>query len=433
MLTIDAALNHFRRGAFLIVVDDFDRENEGDLVIAGQLITPEKINFMAQHGRGLICAPLAPEVFDQFNIPMMVPSDRNSSAFSTAFGVSVGAKHGVSTGISAADRARTVQVLADPTGTPDELSMPGHIFPLKARPGGVLERQGHTEAAFDLTRLCGLHPVAVICEIMNPDGTMARLPQLEVFSQTHGIPIISIAELKAYRQRDQVSSLAAQQEMMTVEEVEQAQIPTKYGFFRARVFQDQEGLEHMALCMGEMATENMLVRVHSECLTGDVFGSRRCDCGEQLENSLRRIAEEGSGLVIYLRQEGRGIGLGNKIKAYALQEQGMDTVEANLHLGFPDDLRSYDIAGAILKQLGVSSIRLMTNNPKKIEDLQRYGIDVRDREPIFGTVCDDNQHYLATKQEKMGHLIDVGSFQQAKASGGPTIFQKKDKCHGTGF
>ncbi len=393
--SVEAALEDIRQGRFVIVVDDDDRENEGDLIIAADRITPEAINFMARYGRGLICAALDPMYFEKFGIPLMVPSSLNTSQYGTSFGISVGATHGVTTGISAADRARTVQLLVDPNASVSDLTMPGHIFPLRARPGGVLERRGHTEAAMDLARLAGFNPAGVICEVMKEDGSMARLPHLETFAREYDLKIISIEALATYRRRNEA----------IVTKVENARIPTRHGDFETIAYRDGKGLEHLAMCFGNQSQEDVLVRLHSECLTGDVFGSMRCDCGDQLQLAMERICEEGAGILLYLRQEGRGIGLANKIKAYALQDKGLDTVEANRSLGFPDDARTYDVGAAILKDLGIRSIRIMTNNPHKVKGLEGCGINVNGRLPHEGRSHGGNDGYLRTKAEKMGHLL----------------------------
>ncbi|MCS6936686.1 MAG: bifunctional 3,4-dihydroxy-2-butanone-4-phosphate synthase/GTP cyclohydrolase II [Candidatus Bipolaricaulota bacterium] len=392
---IEEALEALKRGEMLIVVDDEDRENEGDLVLAAQFVTPEKINFMAREARGLICVPMTGERLDELGLRQMVPSDPDGRE--TAFTVSVDAREGTSTGISAYDRAQTVKVLIDPRTRPSDLVQPGHIFPLRARPGGVLQRAGHTEASVDLCKLAGLYPAAVICEIMNEDGTMARLPQLMEFAQKHGLLITSIAELIRYRH--------AREKL--IEKIASAQLPTLYGTFTIHAYRSlTDGKEHVALVMGEVAgKENVLVRVHSECLTGDVFGSLKCDCGEQLEKALQRIAQEGCGVLVYLRQEGRGIGLGNKIKAYHLQERGLDTVEANRRLGFKEDLREYGIGVQILKDLGLSTIRILTNNPKKLVGIESYGITIVEQIPLLVRPNPYNYQYLKAKHEKLGHYL----------------------------
>ena len=409
-IPIPEALEVIKTGGFLIVLDDDHRENEGDLVMAAQWITPAAVNFMAKFARGLICAPLTEEAFSRFKIPMMVGQGENTSVYSTPFGVSVEARTGVTTGISAYDRARTLQILAEPKANVADISMPGHIFPLRARENGVLDRAGHTEAAVDLTRLAGCEPTGVICEIMNEDGTMARKPELEEFSKKHDIPMITIADLILYRKQ-----LSHHEAPKCVELVSEANIPTLHGFFQARVYRDcQSGMEHMALFLGDVSQKNTLVRVHSECLTGDAFGSLRCDCGDQLQQALKSIQDEGRGVLIYLRQEGRGIGLGNKIKAYALQEKGLDTVEANHELGFPDDMRSYQPGAEILRDLGVNKIRLLTNNPLKVKGLESFGIHVKERLPVVGQVCATNHHYIKTKVEKMGHLLNPDEMNRGK-------------------
>ena len=393
--SIEEALEDFRVGKFLIVIDDESRENEGDLIIASEHITAEAINFMARYGRGLICTPLDPVYFERLQLPLMVPSEQNDSSYGTSFGISVNAKTGVTTGISAADRAHTVKVLTSAGTTRSDLAMPGHIFPLRARRGGVLERRGHTEAAVDLAKLAGLNPTGTICEVLKENGEMARLPDLEVFAAAHGIKIITIEDLANYLVKHRT----------ILERVGETLIPTEYGDFQAVAFRDQDGREHLAMCYGEVQPENTLVRIHSECLTGDVFGSLRCDCGPQLELALKRIVENGSGLLLYLAQEGRGIGLGNKIRAYALQDQGLDTVEANRALGFLEDPRSYGLAATMLRDLGVGSASLLTNNPRKVTDLEAFGIKVVKRVPHETPKHDKNIHYLKTKVSKLGHFL----------------------------
>ncbi|HLB27879.1 MAG TPA: bifunctional 3,4-dihydroxy-2-butanone-4-phosphate synthase/GTP cyclohydrolase II, partial [Dehalococcoidales bacterium] len=391
--SIEAVIKDIKAGKFVIVVDDEDRENEGDLIIAAEKVTPEAINFMAVNGRGLICVPLTGERLDELKIPMMVTD--NTSRFTTAFTVSVEAKHGTSTGISAADRARTVQVLIDPKSKPEDLVMPGHMFPLRARDGGVMVRAGQTEAAVDLARLAGLYPAGVLCEIMNEDGTMARMPQLEVFARKFGLKIASVADLITYRRRHE----------KLVHRVAEAKLPTSYGEFSVIAYKsDIDPDEHVALVMGDISSEEpVLVRVHSECLTSDVFGSLRCDCGEQLDMAMRKIADEGRGVLLYMRQEGRGIGLHNKLRAYELQDSGLDTVEANVTLGFEADLRDYGIGAQILADLGLHKIRMMTNNPKKLIAIEGYGLQVVEQVPIIIAPNQYNLRYLETKQKKLGH------------------------------
>jgi 3,4-dihydroxy 2-butanone 4-phosphate synthase/GTP cyclohydrolase II len=397
LATIKEAINDIKAGKFVIVVDDEDRENEGDLVMAAEKVTPEAINFMAKYGRGLVCMPITGERLDTLRIPMMVSN--NTSHFGTPFSVSVEARHGTSTGISAADRARTVQVMVDPKTRPEDILMPGHMFPLRARDGGVLVRAGQTEATVDLARLAGLYPAGVCCEIMNEDGTMARMPQLEEFARKHDLKIISVSDLIAYRFRHE----------RLVTRVAEARLPTKYGEFKVIAYRSStDPDEHLALVLGDVATdEAVLVRVHSQCLTGDVFHSLRCDCGEQIELAMKQISEEGRGVVLYLRQEGRGIGIHNKIKAYALQDKGMDTVEANLSLGFKADQRNYGIGAQILADLGVRNMRLMTNNPKKMSGLESYGLNIIEQLPITTQPNPHNRRYLQTKQKKLGHLLKV--------------------------
>ena len=393
--TIEEAIADLREGKMIIVCDDEDRENEGDLTLAAQFATAERVNFMAKEGRGLICLTLTPQRCAELNLPPM--TSNNQARLQTAFTVSVEARHGVTTGISAADRAHTIQVAIDPETSPDELVQPGHVFPLTARPGGVLERAGQTEAGVDLARLAGLNPSSVICEIMNDDGTMARVPDLVPYARKHGLKIVTVAELIKYRHRNE----------KLIRRAATVSMPTKYGDFKAVGYESTlDGGHHVALVKGDVAgRKDVLVRVHSECLTGDTFGSLRCDCGEQLAEALRRIEAEGAGVVLYMRQEGRGIGLINKLKAYALQEQGLDTVEANVELGFAPDLRDYGTGAQILADLGLTTIRIMTNNPKKIVALEGYGLRVTGRESIEVAPQDDNVCYLRTKKDKMGHLL----------------------------
>jgi 3,4-dihydroxy 2-butanone 4-phosphate synthase/GTP cyclohydrolase II len=397
LATIEEAVKDVKEGRFVIIVDDEDRENEGDLALAAEKVSPQAINFMTKYGRGLVCLPAIGERLDKLQLPLMV--DENTCKFGTAFTVSVDAKQGTTTGISAADRAQTVKTVIDPATQPDDLVRPGHIFPLRAREGGVLVRAGQTEAIVDLAKLAGLYPAGVICEIMNEDGTMARLPQLEKIAEKFEIKIISVADLIAYRRRHE----------KLVHRVAEAKLPTKYGEFTAIAYRsDIDPDEHLALVMGDLDTEEpVLVRVHSECLTGDVFGSLRCDCGDQIGMAMESIAKEGRGVFLYMRQEGRGIGFHNKIKAYALQDEGLDTVEANLSLGFPSDLRDYGIGAQILADLGLHDIKLLTNNPKKVIGLEGYGLKVVEKVPIIITPNPYNRNYLVTKQKKMGHRLEI--------------------------
>lgn len=397
LTTIQDALTDLRAGKPIIVVDDEDRENEGDLVVAAQFATPATINFMAREARGLICIAMTGQDLDRLGIPMMVPAGRNKSGFGSPFTVSVEARTGVTTGISAHDRARTVQVLIDPASTAEDIAMPGHTFPLRAHKDGVLARRGHTEASVDLTRLAGLTPAAVICEIMAEDGTMARLPALGQFAAGHKLKIISIDALVNYRLQQIAQN--------SVTRLGSAQLPTRYGRFEVTAYRDSQGREHLLLYLGDLDADPPLVRLHSECLTGDVLGSLRCDCGEQLQIAMHRIAQEGRGALLYLRQEGRGIGLANKIRAYALQDQGLDTVEANICLGFPPDLRSFAVAAAILRDQGINAVRLMTNNPRKVADLEANQIYVVERIPHQVKARAENQHYLQTKAQKLEHML----------------------------
>jgi 3,4-dihydroxy 2-butanone 4-phosphate synthase/GTP cyclohydrolase II len=391
----ESIIADIRRGKMVIVVDDEDRENEGDLIMAGQHATPAAINFMARFGRGLICAPTTSERLEQLGIGRMVRENRES--FRTDFQVSVDAARDITTGISAADRAKTIQLMASPTAVPEDLVQPGHIFPLRARPGGVLQRAGHTEAAVDLATLAQCRPIGVLCEILNDDGTMARLPQLKKFAKKHRLKICSIADLIQFRRTSE----------KLVEHVEVVKMPTDYGDFDLHLYRSKvDGKHHIALVRGDVAgRQKVLVRVHSECLTGDVFGSRRCDCGSQLHQAMRQIAAAGHGVIVYMRQEGRGIGFAPKIKAYKLQEQGYDTVEANQKLGFDMDLREYGLGAQILVDLGLKTIRLLTNNPKKVVGLEGYGLKIVEQVPIRVKPNPHNEQYLKTKRQKMGHLL----------------------------
>jgi 3,4-dihydroxy 2-butanone 4-phosphate synthase/GTP cyclohydrolase II len=393
--TVEEAIDEIRAGRFVVVVDDEDRENEGDLVIAAQFATPEAINFMATHARGLICLCLTEERCDQLGLEPM--TDRNESRFETAFTVSIEAREGVTTGISAQDRSVTIQTAIDPTKDAGALVQPGHVFPLRARPGGVLQRQGQTEAAVDLARLAGLLPAGVVCEIMNEDGTMARVPDLARYCAEHGLRMITVADLIAYRRRTE----------KLVERTVSVRLPTDYGEFTAVAFRElATGKPHLALVKGEVeGADSVLVRVHSECLTGDVFHSLLCDCGEQLDLALRRIAAEERGVLLYMSQEGRGIGLLNKLKAYELQANGLDTVDANLALGFPADMREYGIGSQILADLGLTTIRILTNNPKKIAGIEGFGLTVVGEEPIEVAPTDENRRYLEAKRERLGHRL----------------------------
>ena len=393
--TVEEAIEDIGQGKFMVVVDDEDRENEGDLTIAAQFATPEAVNFMVIHARGLVCLCLTEERCDELGLRQM--TEQNETPFGTAFTVSVEAREGVTTGISAHDRAHTIQVAIDPTSQPSDLVQPGHVFPLRARRGGVLQRTGQTEAAVDLARLAGLNPAGVVCEIMKDDGSMARVPDLVPYCARHGLKMITVADLVEYRRRHE----------RLVERQTSVRLPTAYGEFTAVAFRETlTGKHHVALVKGDVAgAENVLVRVHSECLTGDVFHSLRCDCGEQLEHALGRIEVEGTGVLLYLSQEGRGIGLLNKLRAYELQEQGLDTVEANLRLGFAADGREYGIGSQILADLGLSTIRVLTNNPKKISGISGFGLEVVEQVPIRMPPNAENRRYLDTKREKLGHTL----------------------------
>ncbi len=397
---IEAALEDIRQGKMVILVDDEDRENEGDLTMASEKVTPEAINFMAKYGRGLICLSLTDERLNELRLPMMV--SENTSRFQTAFTVSIDARKGVTTGISAADRATTILTAVDENTRPEDLVSPGHIFPLRARQGGVLVRTGQTEGSVDLARLAGLKPAGVICEIMKDDGTMARMPDLQIFAEEHGLKIVTIADLIKYRLNKE----------SLVRRIATATLPTKYGgVFTAIAYEnDVDSYHHIALLKGEIGPEDtVLVRVHSQCLTGDVFGSKRCDCQEQLHTAMAMVEKEGKGVIVYMRQEGRGIGLVNKLRAYCLQDMGKDTVEANEALGFKADMRDYGIGAQILADLGLHKIRLMTNNPRKIIGLEGYGIEVVERVPIETKPHQENIEYLKAKAKKMGHLLSIKS------------------------
>jgi 3,4-dihydroxy 2-butanone 4-phosphate synthase / GTP cyclohydrolase II len=406
--TIDEAIEEIRSGRFVVVVDDPDRENEGDLVIAAQFATPEAVNFMTKEGRGLICLCLTSDRCDALGLRQM--TERNETPYGTAFTVSVEAREGVTTGISAPDRSRTIQVAIDPESAPDDLVQPGHVFPLRARDGGVLMRAGQTEAAVDLARLAGLIPAGVVCEIMKEDGTMARIPDLVPYCERHGLKLVTVADLIEYRRRHE----------RLVERMTTVQLPSAYGDFTAVAFREKlTGKHHVALVRGEVAgAENVLVRVHSECLTGDVFHSLRCDCGEQLEHALQQIAAEERGVLLYMAQEGRGIGLLNKLRTYELQENGLDTVEANLELGFAPDMRDYGIGNQILSDLGLTTIRILTNNPKKITGIEGYGLDVVEQVPIETEPNPQNARYLATKRDKLGHKLHHQDLKYEPLEGG---------------
>ena len=393
--SIESVTADIRKGRTVIVVDDADRENEGDLILAAQHVTPAAVNFMARHGRGLICVPTNSERLQQLGIERMVRQNRES--FRTDFQVSVDAAQGITTGISAADRAETIRIMADPTAVPEDLVQPGHVFPLRARPGGVLQRAGHTEAAVDLAEIAGCRPIGILCEILNDDGTMARLPQLFKFAKKHKLKICTIEDLIQFRRTRE----------KLVERIETVNMPTEFGDFDLHLYRSKtDNQHHVALVRGNIAGKrNVLVRVHSECLTGDVFGSRRCDCGPQLHQAMRQVAAAGLGAIVYMRQEGRGIGLAPKIKAYKLQEQGYDTVEANQKLGYSTDLREYGLGAQILVDLGLKTIRLLTNNPKKVVGLEGYGLKITEQVPIRVKPNPHNERYLKAKREKMGHLL----------------------------
>jgi 3,4-dihydroxy 2-butanone 4-phosphate synthase/GTP cyclohydrolase II len=395
---IEDVVEDIKAGKMVILVDDEDRENEGDLCMAAEAVTPEAINFMATHGRGLICLTMSPDIIEQLNLPMMVRD--NQSPYGTGFTISIEARTGVTTGISAADRARTIEAAVAPDATPRDIISPGHIFPLRARKGGVLVRTGQTEGSVDLARLAGMRTAGIICEIMKDDGTMARMPDLEIFAKEHDLKIATVADLVAYRLREDV----------LVHRAVETRLPTLHaGEFKVVAYtNDVDDFEHVALVKGEInPDEPIMVRVHSECLTGDVFGSARCDCGAQLQAAMRMVDQEGSGVILYMRQEGRGIGLINKLKAYNLQDEGLDTVEANEHLGFKPDLRDYGIGAQMLRDLGVRKMRLLTNNPKKIIGLEGYGLEAVERLPIE-VLCEcENQDYLRCKRDKMGHMLEL--------------------------
>ena len=393
---IEDAIAEIRKGNMVVVVDDQDRENEGDLIFAAEKVTPEHIRFMVRYCSGIICVPMEGKRLEELNLPLMAPE--NSDSMGTAFTISVDARHNTTTGISAADRATTIQVLMDPNSKPDDLARPGHIFPLRYCPGGVLRRAGHTEASVDLARLAGLTPAGVVCEVVNEDGSMSRLVDLEAFAEKHGLLLISIADLIAYRRRWE----------KLVQRATDARIPTAFGSFRAIAYDSHDGRTHVALVKGNPGgKESVLVRVHSECFTGDVLGSVRCDCGAQLTEAMRKIDEEGEGIIVYIRgHEGRGIGLRHKLEAYALQDGGLDTVEANVELGFSPDSRDYGVGAQILVDLGVSTMRLLTNNPTKRAGLEGYGLEIVERVPLESSPTPENLRYLQTKREKLGHILD---------------------------
>ena len=397
LATIPEAIEDIKAGKFIIIIDDENRENEGDVAIAAEKITPETINFMTKHARGLICLPIIKQRLDELGIPLMVQD--NTSRQSTAFTISVEAKHNVTTGISAFDRTQTIKTVLDPNSNSDDLVRPGHVFPIRAKNGGVLVRAGHTEAIVDMARLAGLYPAGVICEVMKEDGTMARLPELEIMASKYGLKIVTIADLITHRLSNE----------KLVQQIAKAKLPTVFGEFTIMAYKsDVDATEHVALVKGDISgDEPVLVRVHSACLTGDIFGSLRCDCGAQIRLAMQTIAKEGRGVFLYMQQEGRGIGLHNKLRAYALQDQGMDTVEANVALGFPPDLRDYGVGAQILADLGLHNIRLLTNNSKKVVGLQSYGLKIVETVPLITQPNPYNIRYLKTKQEKLGHSLDI--------------------------
>ncbi|MEC9014345.1 MAG: bifunctional 3,4-dihydroxy-2-butanone-4-phosphate synthase/GTP cyclohydrolase II [Chloroflexota bacterium] len=396
LCSLEEGLEELKAGRFLIVVDDENRENEGDLVMPAEMVTSEAVNFVVKHARGLLCMPIIGERLDELQMPLMVTAN-GTEKNQTAFTVSIDYNVGTTTGISAGDRAATILAMLDPAAKPDEFTRPGHIFPLRYHPGGVLARAGHTEAAVDLCEMIGMYPAGIVCEIMAEDGTMSRLPQLEEFAEEHGLKILSIAQIIAQRRRTE----------RLIERVAEARLPTRYGKFQAIAYKSHVDTgEHIALTIGEWSPdEPVLVRIHSECLTGDVFHSMRCDCGDQIDLSLKQLAEEGNGIFLYMRQEGRGIGLHNKIKAYSLQDQGLDTVEANETLGFEPDLRHYGVGAQILEDLGVRKLNLLTNNPKKVVGLSGFDLEIVDRIPVEVEVTDENRTYMKTKKTRMGHIL----------------------------
>jgi len=396
LCSLEEGLEELKAGRFLIVVDDENRENEGDLVMPAEMVTPEAVNFVVTHARGLLCMPIIGERLDELQMPMMV-SQNGLEKNLTAFTVSVDYNVGTTTGISARDRATTIKAMVDPAAKPEEFTRPGHLFPLRYHPGGVLARAGHTEAAVDLCQMVGMYPAGIVCEIMAEDGSMSRLPALEEFAEVHSLKILSIAQIIAQRRRTE----------RLIERVAEARLPTRYGQFQAIAYKSHvDAGEHIALTIGEWTEdEPVLVRIHSECLTGDVFSSLRCDCGEQIEMALQQLAEAGSGIFLYMRQEGRGIGLHNKIKAYSLQDQGLDTVEANETLGFEPDLRHYGVGAQILRDLGVRKLNLLTNNPKKVVGLSGFDLEIIDRIPVEAEVTDENRRYMKTKKARMGHIL----------------------------
>jgi len=404
---VQDAIAAIKRGEFVIVVDDEDRENEGDLVIAAEYCTADNVNFLVTHGRGLVCLAMHGSMLDKLQIPLMVPKDQNRSGFGTAFTISVEAAENVSTGISAADRAETIKTLINPQTRPNDLATPGHMFPLRAADGGVLERRGQTEAGVDLSTLAELTPAAVICEVMHESGEMMRLPDLCIFAKEHNLLVTSVDAIAKYRaeKENKTANTQAHTEN-SISLIGQSKLPTDHGLFDIKVFRDSVGNEHSLLSMGDISQGEPIVRLHSECLTGDAFGSLRCDCGAQLQSALKRIAEQGSGILVYLRQEGRGIGLGNKIRAYELQDSGMDTVDANHQLGFPADAREYGTAAQMLLDVGIDKIRLLTNNPEKVAGLETNGINVLEQLPHKVDAHEHNKDYLETKAQRMGHTLN---------------------------